>query len=91
MQVEGSWLTLKAVGKTAPLGRSSGVMGVIGDTVVVFSGENAPRVPVDAGAWCYSLSENTWTHIECKGQAQPAARVGTVSLAFESDAPCIFT
>jgi hypothetical protein len=69
------------------IGRSSNAAGIVGDRLLVFSGENTPRVPIDDAVHVFDLKSAEWNRIERKdGQSWPTPRIGhagtTVGSAF---------
>ena len=55
----------------------SGVVGRIGDFLYVFSGENAPLIPVDGNVWKFNLTTRVWSDAPWKdAKVGPCPRVG---------------
>ncbi|KAI9029427.1 hypothetical protein DFJ74DRAFT_629853 [Hyaloraphidium curvatum] len=69
-----AWRQLPASGPV-PLGRSSHAAAVVGRAFLAFSGENEPRVPVDAALHAYDVDAKKWEAPVAPANA-PSARVG---------------
>ncbi|KAI8807321.1 hypothetical protein BJ742DRAFT_710693 [Cladochytrium replicatum] len=78
-----------AVGKlgarTAPLGRSSHTVNLINGKVYVFSGEHAPRQPIDNTIHIFDLNTGSWVDPIVPGAFTPSPRVGHASASIGKD------
>ena len=76
------WVSLPQEGDV-PLARSShSVSTIAGDTLVLWGGENAPRVPVSAAVSLYALPTGVWTTVDPPGG--PCMRVAHAAAAVDS-------
>jgi N-acetylneuraminic acid mutarotase len=75
------WESLQADG-SAPQARSShSLTSAAGGThLLLWGGENAPRVPVDTDIWVFDTASRTWDCPRVCGEA-PSARLGHVAAA----------
>ncbi|PRW58177.1 nitrile-specifier 5-like [Chlorella sorokiniana] len=76
------WVQLPGAGDV-PVARSSHTITAVGDTIYLFGGEHAPRVPIGSDVHAYNLQERVWRKLQVHGTPPPlrnahaAAAVGT--------------
>ena len=64
--------------------RSSHSLTAIGDTLYLWGGEHAPRVPLGGDLYAYSLAQQTWRKVAVQGEP-PSLRNAHAAAALGSD------
>jgi len=77
------WRCLKQIGET-PLARSSHSIADVGESLVVFGGEHAPREPVTNDTYVYGRLNGAWTKIDADIKA-PFQRLAHAAVGVSSN------